>query len=69
MKYIPAKEIGIIAVIVGWIMTIISIVFIVLSIGYEGMGAVFLIVFITLIIDLVLLVGFFILILAATRGS
>ena len=63
------KEIGIVAVIAGWIMTIISIVSIVLLIGYEGIGAVFLIIAITLILDLILLIGFFILILAASRGG
>lgn len=66
----PGKEIGFIGVFFGLIMSIISIIIIVfLGINEGGMLAIYIIVLITLILDIILIIGFFILILAATRGT
>ena len=66
----PGKEIGFIGVFFGLIMSIISIIIIVfLGINEGGMLAIYLIVVVTLILDIILIIGFFILILAATRGT
>ena len=56
-------------VIIGCIMNIISILLIAFIITNEGVGAIYVIVVITLILDIILLLGFFVLILAATRGD
>jgi len=64
----PGKEIGIVCVILGLVMNIISMIIIVFMIPNEGgMLTIHIIVLVTLILDLILLIGFLILILAATR--
>ena len=66
----PGKEIGFIGVFFGLIMNIISIIIIVfMGINEGGMLAIYIIIGITLILDIILIIGFFILILAATRGT
>lgn len=66
----PGKEIGFFGVILGLVMNIISIIIIVfMGINEGGMLVIYIIVAITLILDIILIIGFFILILAATRGT
>ena len=66
----PGKEIGFVGVILGLLMNIISIIIIVFMGTNAGvMLPIYIIVVVTLILDIILLIGFFILILAATRGT
>ena len=64
-----AKALFISLVIISWIMTVVSILLIGFLMTTEGVGAIFIIVEITLILDIILLFGFFVLILASTRGE
>ena len=64
-----AKALVMTFIIIGWIMTVISIMLLAFLMANEGVGAIYVIVVITLILDIILLFGFFVLILAATRGD
>jgi len=59
----PGKEIGFVGVILGLLMNIISIIIIVfMGTNAGGMLPIYIIVVVTLILDIILLIGFFILI-------
>jgi hypothetical protein len=64
-----AKALVMTFVIIGVIINIISIMLLAFLMANEGVGAIYVIVVITLILDIILLLGFFVLILAATRGE
>ena len=65
----PGKDLAIVSVVIGWIMSIVSMFLLVILMGNEGIGPFYVIIMITLIIDFILLIGFIVLILAATRGT
>ena len=65
----PGKDLAVVSVVIGWIMSIVSMVLLVILMGNEGIGPFYVIIMITLIIDFILLIGFLVLILAATRGT
>jgi len=65
----PGKDLAVVSVVIGWIMSIVSMFLLVILMGNEGIGPFYVIIMITLIIDFILLIGFLVLILAATRGT
>ncbi len=64
----PGKEIGFIGVFLGLVMNIISIIILVLT-NEGGIISIYIVVLITLILNIFLIIVFLILILAATRGT